>query len=186
GFLDDFAQFRSREIMPDNCGVNHARHRPGCAGGFMQGFGKIAALDQVGQPLQELAHVNGGAMQIKKPFRDHGNRDDAANQDGPHQQPALLEVFDHGPPSSAFWASSQARAGGRQCDFTTSEHQSMAQLVFNRRKQRERRLLSFSEVEGRALRAWRCRAPPFWLVQELSDESFVYMLSLSAYELQIK
>src|SRR5207247_3802776 len=104
----------------------------------------------VGQPLQELAHVNGGAMQIKKPFRDHGNRDDAANQDGPHQQPALLEVFDHGPPSSAFWASSQARAGGRQCDLTTSEHQSMAQLVFNRRKQRERRLLSFSEVEGRS------------------------------------
>src|SRR6266566_4625213 len=152
GFLDDFAQFRSREIMPDDCGVNHARHRPGCAGGFMQGFSKIAALDQVGQPLQELAHVNGGAMQIKKP------------------------LFDHGPPSSAFWASSQARAGGRQCDLTTSEHQSMAQLVFNRRKQRERRLLSFSEVEGRALRARRRRAPPSRLVQEQAAESFVSSL----------
>src|SRR5207249_5360660 len=31
-----------------------------------------------------------------------------------------------------------------------SEHRSMAKLVFNRRKQRERRLLIFSEVEGRA------------------------------------
>jgi hypothetical protein len=61
----------------------------------MQGFGKIAALDQIGQAFQELTHVNGRAMQIKEPFRDHGNRDDAANQDGPHQKPTLLEVFDH-------------------------------------------------------------------------------------------
>jgi hypothetical protein len=61
----------------------------------VQGFGKIAALDQIGQAFQELAHVNGRAMQIKEPFRDNGNRDDAANQDGPHQKPALLEVFDH-------------------------------------------------------------------------------------------
>ena len=81
--------------MPDNCGVNHTRHRSRRPGGFMQGFGKIAALDQIGQSFQELAHMNGRAMQIKKPFRENSNRDDAADQDGPHQQPALLEVFDH-------------------------------------------------------------------------------------------
>src|SRR6266487_195201 len=66
--------------------------------------------------------------------------------------------------------------GARQCDFTTSEHQSMAKLVFNRRKQRERRLLIFSEVEGRALRARRRRAPPSRLVQEQAAESFVSSL----------
>src|SRR4029077_4712915 len=98
-FLDNFAQFRSRKIMPDNCGVNHTRHRSRRPGGFIEGFGKIAAPDQIGQAFQELAHVNGRAMQIKEPFRDHGNRDDAANQDGPAQQPRLLYVFDHKSPS---------------------------------------------------------------------------------------
>jgi hypothetical protein len=39
--------------------------------------------------------MNGGPMQIKKPLPKHGNRDNAANEDGPHQEPSLLEVFDH-------------------------------------------------------------------------------------------
>src|SRR5947207_14169322 len=57
-----------------------------------------------------------------------------------------------------------------------SEHRSMAKLVFNRRKQRERRLLIFSEVEGRALRARRRRAPPSRLVQAQEAEFFVSSL----------
>ena len=61
----------------------------------MQGLSKIAALDQIGQAFQELAHMNGGPMQIKKPFREDGDRDDAADQDGPHEQTTLLDVIDH-------------------------------------------------------------------------------------------
>jgi hypothetical protein len=61
----------------------------------MQRFGKIAPLEQVGESLQKLAHVNRGAMKVKKPFREDGDRDDAADQDGPHEQTTLLDVIDH-------------------------------------------------------------------------------------------
>jgi hypothetical protein len=50
----------------------------------VQCFREIAALDQIGQAFQELAHMNGRPMQIKKPLPEHGNRNDAANEDGPH------------------------------------------------------------------------------------------------------
>ena len=56
---------------------------------------EIAALDEVGKSLEKFTHVNGGAMQIEEPLRDHCDRDYAASQDGPHEQAALLDVVDH-------------------------------------------------------------------------------------------
>jgi hypothetical protein len=64
----------------------------------VQRFGEIATPDQVGESLEKLAHVNAGAVQIKQPLREHRNRDDGADEDWPHQQSALLEVFDHSLP----------------------------------------------------------------------------------------
>src|SRR5207253_523208 len=131
-FVNAGGQFRHRGIAAIRCdnaeGFNHSRN---CAEQSKQGR-------KIGQSSEDTEE----ALQFGY-FQLTGFLDDFA-------QFRSREIIGHCPPSSAFCASSQARAGGRQCDLTTSEHQSMAQLVFNRRKQRERRLLSFSEVEGRS------------------------------------
>ena len=81
--------------MPDDRGVNDARDRSRRAGRFMQRLGEIAPLDEIGEPLEELADVDGGAMQIEEPLGENSDGNDAASQDGPHQQAALLDVVDH-------------------------------------------------------------------------------------------
>jgi hypothetical protein len=81
--------------MPDNGRVNNARDWSRRAGRFMERFREVAPLHEVGKTLEELAHVDGSPMQVKEPLgKDrHGNH--AANQDGPHEQAALLDVVDH-------------------------------------------------------------------------------------------
>jgi hypothetical protein len=61
----------------------------------MQGFGEILPLHQIRQTLEKLADVNRRPMKIKKPFRKNGDRDDAADQNWPHEQTTLLDVIDH-------------------------------------------------------------------------------------------
>ena len=95
-FLHDLAQFRAWRIVADDGGMNDARDRPRCAGRFVQRFGEIAALNEIGKPLQEFADVDGGAMEIKEALGENRDRHDAADQDRPHEQPALLDVIDHG------------------------------------------------------------------------------------------
>jgi hypothetical protein len=96
GFLHDLAKFRARRIMDDR-GVNDSRDRARGSGRLVQGLGEVAALDQVSEPLQKLAHVDGGAVQIKEPLGKNRDGNDAARQDGPHEQAPLLDVVDHGP-----------------------------------------------------------------------------------------
>ena len=81
--------------MPDDGGVNNPRHRARRAGAFMQRFGEVAPLHEVGETLEEFADVNRRAMKIKESFRENGDRDDAADQDRPHEQTTLLDVIDH-------------------------------------------------------------------------------------------
>jgi hypothetical protein len=45
--------------------------------------------------LEKFADVNRSAVKIKKPLRKNTDRDDAANQDRPHEQTTLLDVIDH-------------------------------------------------------------------------------------------
>jgi len=61
----------------------------------MQRLGEVAPLHQIREPLQELTDVDGRAMQIEEPLGEDGDRDDAASQNRPHQQTALLDVVDH-------------------------------------------------------------------------------------------
>ncbi len=61
----------------------------------MQGLGKVAALQQIGKALEKFADVNRGAMKIEEAFREDPDRDDAADQDGPHEETTLLDVIDH-------------------------------------------------------------------------------------------
>jgi hypothetical protein len=62
----------------------------------MERFREIAALDEIRQALEKFAYVNGSAMQVKEPLCEDSDGDHAANQDGPHEQAALLDVVDHG------------------------------------------------------------------------------------------
>ena len=61
----------------------------------MERFREVAPRDQVRQPLQKFAHVNGSAVKIEQPLGENGDRDHAADQDRPHEQTALLDVIDH-------------------------------------------------------------------------------------------
>ena len=98
--------------MPDNRGVNNARDRPGCAGRFMQRLGEIAPLNEIGKPFQKFADVNGCAMKVKKPLCKDRDRNNAASQNRPHQQPALLDVLDHLIFVSLFRQGGKRPAGG--------------------------------------------------------------------------
>jgi hypothetical protein len=73
----------------------------------MQRLGEIAALNQIGKSLQEFTNVDSGAMQIEKPLRENADGNNAASQDRPHQQTALLDVIDHAKGFSAFLSWSQ-------------------------------------------------------------------------------
>jgi hypothetical protein len=61
----------------------------------MKRFGEIGALKKVRETLEKFANVNGGAMQIEQPLGENRDGDDAARQDGPHEQATLLDVVDH-------------------------------------------------------------------------------------------
>jgi len=61
----------------------------------MERFGEVAPLHQVGETLEKFSDVNRRAMKIEKPLGENGDRDDAANQDRPHEQTTLLDVIDH-------------------------------------------------------------------------------------------
>ena len=61
----------------------------------MQRLGEVSTLDQVGEPLQELADVNRRAVQIEKSLCENRDGNDAAGQNRPHEQAALLDVIDH-------------------------------------------------------------------------------------------
>src|SRR5438105_9247187 len=61
----------------------------------MQRLGEVSPLDQVGEPLQELANVNRRAVQIEEPLCEDRDGNDAAGQNRPHEQAALLDVIDH-------------------------------------------------------------------------------------------
>src|SRR5437899_5560869 len=61
----------------------------------MEGLGEIAALKKIRKALEKLAHVDAGAMQIQKPLGENRDGNDAACQDGPHEQSTLLDVVDH-------------------------------------------------------------------------------------------
>jgi hypothetical protein len=50
----------------------------------MQRLSEIATPNQVRQSLQEFAHVNRGAMQVKEALGKNSDRDDTAAQDWPH------------------------------------------------------------------------------------------------------
>ena len=61
----------------------------------MKRFCEIASLNEIGKSLQELAYVDSGAMEIKEALGEDGDSDDAAGQNRPHEQAALLDVVDH-------------------------------------------------------------------------------------------
>src|ERR1051326_300571 len=61
----------------------------------MQCLGEIAAPNEVRQSFQEFTNMNASAVQIKEALGKHSYRDDAAAQNRPHQQSALLDVIDH-------------------------------------------------------------------------------------------
>src|SRR5512133_3109647 len=73
GFLHDVAQFPSRRIVPDNRSMDHSRHRAWRTGGLVQSLSEIATANQVRQSFQELAYMDGRAMEIKKTLRKNGN-----------------------------------------------------------------------------------------------------------------
>jgi hypothetical protein len=81
--------------MVDDRGMNDAGDRPRRARWFVEGLSKVSPLDQVREPLQELADVNCRAVQIKEPLCEDGDGNDAAGQNRPHEQAALLDVIDH-------------------------------------------------------------------------------------------
>src|SRR5437899_8952964 len=61
--------------------------------------------------------MNGGAMKIKKALQENRDCNDAAGQDRPHKQPALLDVINHGGYSlSAFLEARQVINGRVQCE----------------------------------------------------------------------
>src|SRR5947207_13270491 len=62
----------------------------------MEGLGEVAALDEIGEALEEFAHVDGGAVEVEESLGKDGDGDDAAGQNGPHEQATLLDVIDHG------------------------------------------------------------------------------------------
>src|SRR5437016_10582429 len=76
--------------------MNTARDRAGRAGRFVQRFGEIPALDQIRKSFQEFADVDGSAMQIEKALGEDSDGDNAAGQNRPHEQSALLDVVNHG------------------------------------------------------------------------------------------
>src|SRR6478752_9730497 len=75
--------------------MNHSRHRAGRAGGLMQTLSEISTADQVRESFQKLAYMDGRAVKIKKTLRKNSNRDNAADQNWPHQQSAFLDVINH-------------------------------------------------------------------------------------------
>jgi hypothetical protein len=81
--------------MPDDGGMNHPRDRPGRAGALMQCLGEIAPLYQIGKTLEEFADMNRRAMKVEESLRKNADRDDAADQNRPHEQTTLLDVIDH-------------------------------------------------------------------------------------------
>src|SRR5204863_3181855 len=92
-FLDDLAEVRSRHIVPQERGMNHPSDRTGRAGRFVQRFGEVASLNQIRKSLQKFANVNGSAMEIEKALQKDRDGDNAAGQNRPHEQPALLSVI---------------------------------------------------------------------------------------------
>ena len=81
--------------MTKNRGMNHPGDRTRCAGRFVKRFGEIPALDQIREPFEKFADVNSRAMEIEPPLQENGDGDDAAGQNRPHQQSALLNVINH-------------------------------------------------------------------------------------------
>src|SRR5215831_14865589 len=81
--------------MVNDGGVNDTGDRTGSASGFMERFGEVAALDKIGETLEEFADVDGGAVEVKETFSEDGDGDDAAGENGPHEQATLLDVIDH-------------------------------------------------------------------------------------------
>jgi glucose-6-phosphate-specific signal transduction histidine kinase len=67
----------------------------------MQCLGEITTSNKIRKSLQELAYVNRGTMQVEQAFGENSNRDDAAAQNWPHQQAALLDVINHADFSNA-------------------------------------------------------------------------------------
>jgi hypothetical protein len=61
----------------------------------MERFGEIAALKEIRKSLEKFTDVNRGAMQIEQPFRKDRDGNDAAREDGPHEETTLLDVVDH-------------------------------------------------------------------------------------------
>src|SRR5438067_2385704 len=94
-FLHNLTQVRPRQVVPKNGGVNNASHRTWSASRLVQGLGEIAPLDQVRKTLQKFTHMNRGTMQVEEALGKNGDGDNAAGQNRPHQQPALLDVINH-------------------------------------------------------------------------------------------
>ena len=97
--LHDFAQLRARRVVANDGRMNDPCDWPGRARGLMECFGKIPPRDEIGEPLKKLADMNRRAMEIEQPLREDSDRNDAADQNGPHQQSTLLDVIDHPEPS---------------------------------------------------------------------------------------
>src|SRR5439155_156688 len=85
----------TRCVVPDDCGVNHAGYRAWSPGRFMERLSEIASPNQIRQSLQEFAHVNRGPMEVEEALGKNRDRDDATNQNWPHQQATLLDVINH-------------------------------------------------------------------------------------------
>jgi hypothetical protein len=93
--MDDIAKFGARRIVPDYRGVNHPRDRPRRPGRLMQRLSEIAPPDDIRETLQKFTDMNCCSVQVEQAFKKNRNGDDAAGQNWPHQQTALLNVVDH-------------------------------------------------------------------------------------------
>src|SRR6266567_2201285 len=61
----------------------------------MECFSEITAANKIRESLQKFAHMNCGTMEVKEALGKDRDRDDATAQNWPHQQSALLDVFNH-------------------------------------------------------------------------------------------
>jgi len=53
-------------------------------------------VNEIRQSFQKFADVNSSAMQVEKALSENSDGDNAAGQNRPHEQTALLDVVNHG------------------------------------------------------------------------------------------
>ena len=81
--------------MTDDGGVDDPRDGRGAARTFHLRLGKAPVLDEILQPAHELADAQRDPVEVAGALQEGGAREDATEEDQPHQGATLLHIVDH-------------------------------------------------------------------------------------------